>query len=383
MEQEYTTSTGFKIFYGAVAAFMVGFALFLFSLDHSKAGPAVLLIPIFLLVFAVFIILNQIKSKIIISADYIIRINAFGRKELPCKNIKGIRVGQKTITIEPDSTSNPKIILNNYDDLGNSEELVKWLKENFKDLDDIDLKGEQNKALQDKALGTNPKEREEKLIKAKQIAWTYNIIGMILGFAMIFLKNNLVAAILMLSYPLLGIVVMIFSKGLTKFLSNSKRSVCSFIMLGFIMPAFVMLIKSLGEYEISQYGHIWLPFIVTGLVVFFILFKMGINNSLPLTGQIIFMVIAGFLYGYGSTIQVNCVFDKSSPQMIHTTVSSRWIEHSKGTHYHLKLSSWDTDQTPKDIQVSESTYYRYSEGSSIDVELKKGLLNIPWYYLAE
>lgn len=383
MGQEFTISKGMKIFYIAIAVFLFGFAMFLFSLDHSKAGPAVLLMPISLLVFAIIIVVNQVRSKVIISKYSVIKINAFSKKELLTVNIKGCRIGEKTISIEPASSSDSKIIINNYIDLSESEYLVKWLKENFKDLDSTDLKEEQKKILQDQGLGSTQAEREGKLAKAKQVALVYNILGMILGFALIFFKNTLFVAILMLAYPLLGIVIIIFSNGLIKFVSSKKRSVFSFIMPGLILPVFMMLIKSLAGYEISQYVHVWLPFIIFGLIIFVILFKSGVNNALPVTGQVFFMAIVGLLYDYGCTIQINCVFDKSEPQLIHAIVNDKWIEHSKGTYYHLKLNSWDLNQKPKDIEVSEEIYDKYVVGNNIDVFLKKGLLNIPWYYLPQ
>jgi hypothetical protein len=93
------------------------------------------------------------------------------------------------------------------------------------------------------------------------------------------------------------------------------------------------------------------------------------------------MVIASLIYGFGATRQINCAFDDSSPKLVHTTIDSKWIEQSKGTHYHLKLTSWNSDPKPQDVEVSHSIYDQYSSGNNIDVNVKNGLLNIQWFYL--
>jgi hypothetical protein len=145
-----------------------------------------------------------------------------------------------------------------------------------------------------------------------------------------------------------------------------------------------MLIKSLSQYEIAQYQRIWLPFLSVGIVITLLLYLIGINKSIAsIPGQIIIMIVAGLIYGYGCTIQINCVFDKSVPQLIHSSVYNKWIEHNKGTYYHLRLNSWYSEQKLKDIEVSRSNYNKYADGDKIDVNVKKGFLNIPWYYLAD
>ncbi|HEY4322782.1 MAG TPA: hypothetical protein VGN20_02320 [Mucilaginibacter sp.] len=378
--EEFTNSTGMKIFYGAIALFMIGFSLFLFNMDHSKAGNGVLAIPVIFVILALVILVSQFKRKIIISADSIVSINAFGRKELPTADVKGCRINQKTISIEPISSSSPKIVINNYSDLSSSDDLVTWLNTNFIDLDTSDLKEEHAKVLNDTSLGFTEEEREQKLIRAKRISMAYNICGSVLLFLGIFLRSNYTTTVMLLIYPLAGILLMVFSNGLIRFASDSKKSAYPFIFVGFMLPAFALLLKSF-DYQIYKYNNIWTPFLAYGLVIFFLLYTKGLSSGMPVKPQLIFMIIFSFIYAYGSTTLLNCTFDKSKPQIIHTSIYTIDIRQSKGTHYYLYLKSWDSDPKPKSIEVSTRTFYRYPIGSDIDVHLKKGLLNIPWYYL--
>ena len=385
MEQEYTISTGWKIFMITVAVFLIAFSLFLFSMGEGHANsPLIFLMPITIIIGAVWIIAQQIRKKLIITDDTITRINAFSTVEISIKDIKGCRVGEKVIYIETSSADNPKVTINNYDSLSNSDELAKYFKEKFKNLDLVDLEAAKEKVLNDNSLGFTQEEREKKLKNAKIIAWIYNIVGFILGLSLIFADNTALVVIVLLCYPVLSIIIMLFSKGLVKFLSNSKISVYGFTMLGFLLPSFVLLLKSLSEYTVNSYSHLWLPFFVISSVFFAVLYIIGINKTVAsITGQAAIMLIASLIYGFGSTRQINCAFDKSTPKLIHSTINSKWIEQSKGTHYHLKINSWDADLKPKDIEVSEDIYDKYSTGNTIDVELKSGLLNIPWFYINE
>jgi hypothetical protein len=212
MEQEFTISIGWKIFYSIIAVVMALFALFLFGTKAPDVNTAVLLLPILIFISAVLLIVSLFRKKVIISAEKIVLITTFSTKELLTADIKGVRIGEKVIYIEPISSLNPKITIRNWPDMGDADDLAAWLRENFTDLNATDLKAERDKAFEDAGLGSNPQEREERIKKATQIAWAYNITGMVLGFALIFCENDLIAALLAIFFPLLGILIMIFSK---------------------------------------------------------------------------------------------------------------------------------------------------------------------------
>ncbi len=383
MEQEFKISTGSKIFYSILGMLCVLFSLFLFgiaNLNVQSAQILIFLLPIALLALGVLALINQFRAQIIVNTDSIRHINIFENKEIVLSDVKGVRTGSRYFVIE--TFSGKKITVNNSDNYADSEVLTKWLNETFADQNAADLKMDKAKILNDETLGANESERENKLRKAKQLAISYNLIGVIVTFSTIAWRNVGVSLVLLL-FPLLGVLLMLFSKGLIKLVSNSSRSARLWLMLGYVLPIFMMLIKSLGEYEISDKSHLWIPFIGMSLTMTVALFFTGINRTIPVKGQIILMILVGAMYGYGAIVQINCEFDRSDPKVISTMIDGKWIEHTKGTHYHLKLVSWDANKQPKDIEVAGSTYDRYQPGNSIDVELKTGVLNIPWFYIYE
>jgi len=379
MEQEYTISTGMKIFYSLVAMAMFVFSVYLINIYNPSVSYAVLLLPLFLAAGAVLIIVNLVKRKVIIDAHSVLCISLFSRKELGFTLIKGCRIGQKIIHIEPFSTKDPTIIIRNYIDFKKSDELAGWIKNNFKDLDSIDLKEEQQKLLQNTGLGLTEAERQETLKKAKNIAIIFNIIGLVSGFVMIFFNNKL-SSIILLSFPLIGDVIMIFSKGVIKFLSNYKRSVYPSVMLGMVLPSFMLLIKSLGEYTIFKSNNLWLPALIISGIMFALFYFQGINKSIGfIKGQVVCMFILSLLYGFGSTLQINCVFDNSSPEIYAATVLRHRMQHGKSNSYFLTLSPWGPMQKVQETEVHRALYSVAANGDTVKVNLKEGLLHIPWF----
>ncbi|MDP9080850.1 MAG: hypothetical protein M3O71_25815 [Bacteroidota bacterium] len=381
MEEEFKRSIYWKLFYIALSA---GFAIFMIVLAISngfRGNPLLILFPLLSSAFAVLVIVSQVISKIVISADHIVKTNILGRRELLTQNVKGVRIAEKYISIEPLSPAYTKIKINNYIDYPDSEDLTSWLRENFTDLDAEDLKENEARVLSDPQLGFTQEEREENLSKAKKIAMAYNIAGLPVGFAVMFI-DKLAVIILALIYPLVGILVMKFSKGLIKFLSNRKRSVNPSVMMGFYIPALFLFFKSMFNYDIANYEHLWLIAGVITLTILLLLYTTGINKTAEaVKGQIIFMLVLSCFYGFGSTMTINCGLDSSAPKSIQTTVNDKYSEYNKRMHYHFKLTAWDGDPSPKNVEVSLSRFNRYKQGDTITVYLRPGTLSIPWFTL--
>jgi len=376
---EYTVSTGMKIFYGLLAIGMFVFSVFLVNVYNPSVTHAVLLFPLFLTAGAVLIIVNLIKRGIVIDDHSILCNNLFSRKELEFTRIKGCRIGQKAIYIEPLSSDDPTIVIGNYSDLTKSDELARWVKAHFKDLDSIDLEKERQELSQNPELGSTEAERQGTLKRAKNIAITYNIAGIALSFAMIF-YNAKTGTIILLSYPLIGVMIMIFSKGIIKFISKAKRSVYPSISLGMALPSFLLLIKSLGEYSIFQSNHLWSPALIISGILFALFYFRGINKSIgSIKGQIAFMLILALLYGFGSALQINCAFDNSPLKTYDATVFSRRMQNGRSRSYFLTLSPWGPRRKVQETEVHRRLYNVTAIGDTVKVNFKEGLLHVPWF----
>ncbi len=382
METEYTTSTGYKFFYGALGLGAIIFAGFLFNTHNASGSQLIYLFPLIVLIGGELIIGNQIKRKIIISDNSIKSVNIFRTKEIPFDHIKGVRIGEKVIYIESDQDNYPKITLNDYISIDDSAGLSAWLTTNFKDLNKEDFEEEKDAILHDSALGITEADRERKLSNMRKYAVAYSIGGYALFFASIILHQHInLLTFALLIYPLAGIVLMGFSQGLVKLFAK-KNSAYTSLFMGLLFPSFALIIESSYAKILSYDAALWAPCLIIGFAIFTALYFTGIKKlNQGIWAQVFVAVLISGGYGYGSTVNINSVFDQSNPQTFSAKVIDQHISHGKSTSYHLTLSEWGQHQGTDNITVSESFYYQAQVGTFVKVYLKKGELNIPWYYV--
>jgi len=388
MEQEYTTSTGYKIFYGVLAIALVGFTIFL-SLKGNNSGDdyhhntGLLILPVIGITAAALIIINLIKRKITVSDYSVSRTNIWGTKEILYKDIKGFRIGDKAIFIYPLDGSGSKLSINDYISIGDDKGLKAWLGEHFQDLNKVEYEASKQEILHDQTFGITTEEREQKLKYARKYSTVYSMIAIGVFFgAIIFHLQNVAFIALLFIYPLAGILLIAYSKGLIKLFAK-KNSAYSAIFIGILFPAAALTISALSNGTMLSYDKLWVPAAIVALAVLLVLYFVTINNVTEnILGQIFFAVLIAAVYGFGSILQVNCGFDDSVPQVYQATITDHYIGHGKSTSYHLTLSDWNGNP-PETISVSHSFYDEEPIGAKVNVDLKKGRLSAPWFYVTE
>ncbi|MDR3679757.1 MAG: hypothetical protein P4L41_07315 [Flavipsychrobacter sp.] len=380
MINEYTISKGTKISYTTFAIVLLGLSIFLFYKYNPEVTSWVLLIPTLLLISAVLIVVSNMKRKVIIDDDSIISISLFSKKEIAIQSVKGCRIYPKGLYIESVLPCD-KTIQINYPDYTQGEELGKWLKDNFQDLNAIDLEKGEHVVLQDIKLGITETERTEKLKNAKGKALVYNIIGPFISFILIFISDRIpkISTVFLLCYPLLGLIILVTSKGLIKFITNRQRSVFPSIMLGMALPSFVLLITSMS-YDLLTTRNVWLPVAIISGSFLFILYWGGINKTTAsLKEQIICIVITVPIYSFGSTISVNCIFDNHRIQTFSEKVLYKRYAQGKHTTYYLTLTAWPGESEVREVTVSSDVYNNIAVKDTVNINLHKGILRVPWF----
>ncbi len=381
MEQEFTITTGGKIYYGFLACFLAAVAIIVWKVAYDQSAAT----PFAIVLFSLAVFMGgHLRKKVIISADRIIATNLIRTIELPTANVKGCRIGPKVISVIPDSPALSKIVINNYSNFGNSNDLVNWLRENFNDLDQADLETAREMVRHNTSLGATEKQREAKIKQARIIAIIYSIVGFAGGFICIpFIGNATtpVLPVILMQYPLIGILLMAGSKGLIKFVSNPRTSVNSFVYMGLFVPILILCFDAGMGRNIYQFRNAYIPIAVLGLVFFLWFYFFGINKTIrSIPGQVFLMVVTAFAYSFGTIIHINCLFDKMPPRIIHSTITDKFSEHHNGEHFYLRLTPFLPGDDTEKLEVVEKTYYRYNTGDEMDIDLKSGFLNIPWYY---
>jgi len=387
MEQEYATSTWYKIFYGLGAIAFAGFTIFISTSaggrgNHQSTG--LILFPVIGIIGGIMIFINLYKRKVVLSDDQISYTNIWGSKEIPVKEVKGYRVSDKAIYIEPVDAGYSKLSIKDYASINNQAQLIEWLRGKFTDLNKADYEASKQQILKDTSLGYTQEAREQKLKSAKTIAKTYIIISVATFFIPIFIHTfNNYFALVMLAYPLIGIVIIVYGKGLIR-LFAPKNSAYASITIGLFFPAFALVIRSFNNDEILNYDKLYLPVALVGLVMLVLLYIFAIKNITDkVAGQWVSAVLIAAAYGLGSILQVNSGFDKSIAQVYPVTVIDHYVTHGKSTSYNITIDEWRPNHSSENIAVSESFYNNAPVGSKVNVNLKHGALDIPWYYVSQ
>lgn len=173
--KEYKISKGWAIFIYITAPLLIGLSGWLFVMPFipgSGNNPEIFwfLGPISLGMMVVMIVglLDTVKGKFVIDNVKIFSTSTFSYRELMFNEIKGYRVNDKYIFIEPNTGNKKKIKVSKY--FGRTNEIIEWLSSHYPDLDIVQANQEKEEILNNAEVGWTLQEREEKLTKAHKVA---------------------------------------------------------------------------------------------------------------------------------------------------------------------------------------------------------------------
>ncbi|MDY3319885.1 hypothetical protein PG637_10785 [Riemerella anatipestifer] len=163
---------------------------------------------------------------------------------------------------------------------------------------------------------------------------------------------------------------------------GDKYDVADFIDIA----AWVILIRVLLDYEFESIYSMIIPGTVACIIILAILFlthKLIANttrNKWWIYTSLIFNVS---LYSYAGTYAANCTYDYSEPTVYETKVLDKRIHRgSKGRKtFYIKVAPWGHHLDKEEISVASVQYDELEVGDNVKIDLKKGLFNIPWYYV--
>jgi len=391
MEQEYTTSTGYKIFYGAGLIAFWGFVLILPLLGNHGGylvQPGLLVLAVIVFALSVFTVLNFFKRKLIIT-DYTIKYtNVWGSSELSNQEVKGFKIFDKRIVVYS-STSSQKVKIRDYSSIGNLDDLLKCLGKYYTNLDSVAYQNNLNEIYNDTALGHDQKEREFKLDTSKRFSLIYNVGGgiifaMSLAFADFILKSDWLK-VLLIFYPLLGIILLIWGKGSIK-LVYGKNSAYPSIIVGIYASTILIFIVLITYYDFISYSDLCVPVLIIALIIGAVLWRFGYDKSgNAAKGQVFMLILVAVFYSCPLAMLINSKLDISEPKIYKSKIINRYIFHNNGReYYHVVISTSDySDLSSKDLHINSELYNIIKDKQIVNVTVKQGLLQIPWFYINE
>ncbi len=162
---------------------------------------------------------------------------------------------------------------------------------------------------------------------------------------------------------------------------NDKYDVADFIDFA----GWMILVRVLMDYEFESFYSMIIPgtigFVIM-LVVLFTTHRFIIETTKSKTWIYLSLISNVFLYSYAATYGVNCVYDKSEPTIYNAKVVDKRISRGrKHTTYYVEVTPWGHHYDKEEISVGGEQYDEIHIGQTVKIDLKKGLFNIPWYYI--
>jgi hypothetical protein len=163
---------------------------------------------------------------------------------------------------------------------------------------------------------------------------------------------------------------------------SDKYDVADFIDFA----AWIILLRVLLDYEFESFYSLIIPGIIAFVIMLIILFathKLIDKTTKSKSWIYLSLIFNVFIYSFAGTYGANCVYDTSEPTVYEAEVVNKRISRSsKGRKtYYIKVTPWGHHYDKEEISVVSSQYDEIQIGQTVNIDLKEGLFNIPWYYI--
>lgn len=383
----YRIARGWKIFMVISTSLILALFVWVLSVLLSiKSDAGWIFIPVALAIAAVIVLglIETFRSCLVIENDRVTSTGLFSTRELTCDGIKGYRVNDQYIFVEPMDSEAKHIKISRY--TKDFKEILNWLADNFTDIDQQKRDADMKEILADKGYGLNRYTRSENLKRAAVFSRVLNWAACISLIWIIFYPRPFEPAMLSaLLIPLIAAASIVLSHGLIR-PDDVRNSSHPNISAALTCPAIALLARSLMEYEIFSFSKVWplaIPVSLVLIVLFMVITGKFRSKKLSEFVSALFIFIFIFLYGIGSVIFLNCHYDRSKPEIFSSSVLDKNTARSRHhTSYRLKLAPWGKRKSAERTEVSKSMYQRTAVGSQVRIFLKRGKFNIPWFFVA-
>jgi hypothetical protein len=217
-------------------------------------------------------------------------------------------------------------------------------------------------------------------------------IALVLGlWFLIFPRPYKELLTILLFIPLLGLILNGL-KGRPSFASlfriTTKDDKTQLDLADFIdFPPWVLLLRIFLDFEFDAYKSMVIPGLIACLLVIGFLFitHRGIGQGAEYRKDMYVLAIVNIaVFAIAGALAINCVYDNKPSEQHYTTVISKHV--SKGrrsTTYRVKVQPWGHHYDTESIHIDATQYYSLEKGDTVQIDLHKGLLGIPWYHITK
>jgi hypothetical protein len=330
----------------------------------------------FILMILLYVFFKSVKLNI--SKYSIIKTTIFNKREIPIKDIKGIKItpggyGTEFAVIYSVNKQEKPIKFDNY--IKDYKQIVNWLQHNF-----IDLNIEEQERIDAIQIEHLAEKGITDFSGFKFKAFDYlshilNTLSLIIPIISLFYYNNLVIISIM-ALPIAAIALnrisgnyIVIEEGL---LPTAKFNS---VLVAFMLPTICLPLLIIFS-NVLEYGSLnfWLCSVsLTVLVVFALINSLNILNK----STKIWLTIFFHIYCLSSSVLLNVVLDTNQPTPKTCIITEKTKEnHSVIVFYSLKVMFNDSSTTS--LSVSKSEYNKYNPNDSLKINIKPGFFNMRW-----
>ena len=385
----YRISRKWKIFFAIAAAplaALFGWLMIMPLLEGRSNETGFVLLCLLLgggfMLFFLFALISVFKDRLEVHPEKIRDVCFLGTTELYLNDISGFRILPtqyvQMLIIQPKHSTAKKIKVALIID--HKEELLEWLNQNLVNLDSQEYQEEMDQLLSDPELGASEEQRLSLLNRAKRWSMILNGLAIVSSLWVLIRPQPYTYAIwTSISLPLIALFSLRYFNNVIK-LNDKYQSAYPNVALAFIIPCLGLALRALSDFNILCWDHFWLPFLSFSLATFILVlfFAQDVRNK---SGQLILLFLFCTIYGYSTVILLNGVLDRSSPSTYRANVIEKRISKGKHTSYYLKISPWGPRKGQEEIDVGRSIYNRYDTGDSVQIIVKQGRFEIPWFFV--
>jgi hypothetical protein len=190
--------------------------------------------------------------------------------------------------------------------------------------------------------------------------------------------------------PILGLLLNGFDKksieSLVEIKFESKGT--NYNVVDFIdFAAIIVAIRCFRDNEIDNFSALIIPGFITFICMLILLFTthgkvVSQNKKINKFLIHLYLITFIFLYSYGATYSINCTYDYSTPIIFNTEIVDKYTSiHKRRISYYIKVAPWGHHLDRESISISSSEYDNMNIGDTVEIDMKEGLLGIPWFYV--
>jgi len=387
---EYRIAKGMRVFvYISLALFAFMGIYFLVAVFGDLPANQValsLFMGIFMILFAVWGLAHVLRTRLTIDERAVTLRTGFRTKTILLKDIAGYRIaGYNQLFLVPKSGRKALQIPTG---LERAKELHEWARARFDNTNMLQEQADTQEILADQRFGQTQDDRWLSLKRAKGIASAGSANGLaLLLWVMFYPQPYEWLMIILLIVPWVGVYGTWYSRGLIR-LTAKKGSGYPTLLLLILLPVVGLLYAVLRDYSIYNFsGKGWAILVAATLLTSAICIIACAKSIAPEDRKgliVFFVIIMSAAYSFGSVVFINCFYDRSEPEIWRAQVLQKRVStgnYGTTSNYYLELSAWGRFKKGEDFEVPKKVYNDVNNGDTVNVFLRQGKWNIPWYWV--